>query len=463
MSRILVVDDDPVILETAAMALEKTGYSVARATTVDEAREVLDTVRIDLILSDIYMPGDDGLALLSEVRRRRKPLPVILMTARGTVETATIASRVGAYDYIAKPFDLDRLIDLVRSALDPVEQTDTAPVEPAPPSLMIGSHPSMVEVYKSIARIAPLQVPILILGETGTGKELVARAIHELGQRADQPFVAVNCGAIPDTLLESELFGYVRGAFTDARRDRRGALDQADGGTIFLDEIGDIALASQVKLLRFLQDRVVLPLGAERGHPVDVRVIAATNRDLPQLVEAAAFRQDLYFRLSGYEITLPPLRERSSDIPLLVEHFRSVLAADLGIETVPAVSREVMDTLESFSWPGNIRQLEQVIRRMLIDSGEVRDADLASRLLSQFSTGSEPVGDTPSKHRHDGNVSRLSSLEDAERKHILAVLDATGGNRTAAAEILGIERKTLGRKLKRYNDASSAERAGSKS
>jgi len=437
VARVLVVDDDAGIRESAAMALEKAGHRTFQASDATSALQTLREHRVDVVVSDIYMPGEDGLALLQSISERSNPPRVILMTARGTIETAALASRIGAFDYLAKPFDLSQLISRVGAAVmqrrdEPVE------IEPSPPSRMIGSHPSMVQMYKAITRVASLSIPVLILGESGSGKELVAQSIHEIGGRADAPFIAINCGAIPDTLLENELFGSTRGAYTDSRQDRRGALSRADGGTLFLDEIGDISPAFQVKLLRFLQDGMVTPLGSDKSHRVNVRIIAATHRDLKQLVSEGRFREDLYYRLAGYEIRVPPLRERTSDIPLLVHHFGG------------APSQAVLDVLMQHDWPGNVRELEQVIRRTMIDSGGLSDPSVAARVIRSVSPSSGGHAPSPVQPQ-ESSPDNLISLDEAERRHILAVLQATGGNQTQAAFILGIERKTLARKMKRLS------------
>jgi len=311
--------------------------------------------------------------------------------------------------------------------------------------MIVGFHPAIVEVYKAVAKVAPLPVPVLVVGETGTGKELVARALHRFGSNPTGPFVAVNCGAIPDTLLESELFGHTKGAFTDAHRPRRGALAQANGGTAFLDEIGDVSPAFQVKLLRFLQDGIIRPVGADVGEPVRVRIVAATHRDLPALVAAGTFRQDLYYRLAGYEIRLPPLRDRLTDLPVLVEHFRRRAEAELGIATAPA-SEEMLAALAARPWPGNVRELEQTVRRLIIDTGGLRDTTALPPIAPVASAAREGA---PSPTPSPPPAPALASLDEAERDHILRVLAATGGNRSAAARILGIERKTLVRKLRR--------------
>lgn len=445
MSRVLVVDDDPGIRESAALALEKAGHRVFRAASAAEARAILAQERVAVVVSDIYMPGEDGIDLLQSIVARRNPPAVILMTARGSIETATIAARIGAFDYLAKPFGLGELIERVRAALSPQEGVAGASVV-APESMIVGAHPSMVAMYKAITRISPLNVPVLICGESGSGKELVARAIHRFGTRVEGPFVPINCGAIPDTLLESELFGVVRGAFTDARQDRRGAFARADQGTIFLDEIGDISPSFQVKLLRVLQDGEIMPLGSERPIKVDVRVIAATHQNVRGLIAEGRFREDLFFRLAAYEIEVPPLRARASDIPLLVDQMRRTLAQELGRESIAGPTAEVLDVLQRHSWPGNVRELQHAVRRIVIDSGALVDRKAAARTLASLTTAAPAVADAVD----DDATTPLSSLEEVERRHIQTVLSATEGNQSQAALILGIERNTLARKLKRF-------------
>ncbi len=447
MATVLVVDDDIGIRESAAMALEKVGLKTVQAGDVTSALQALRAHRIDLVLSDIYMPGETGLTLLQALSERKNPPRVILMTARGTIETTALAQRIGAFDYIAKPFDLNELIARVRAALGDRVASEVA-IDPGPASRIVGSHPSMIAMYKAIARVAALKVPVVILGESGSGKELVAQSIHDLGDRVAGPFIAINCGAIPDTLLENELFGSTRGAFTDSRQDRRGALSRADGGTLFLDEIGDISPAFQVKLLRFLQDGIVTPLGAEKSHRVDVRLIAATHRDIKRLVAEGKFREDLYYRLAGYEIAVPPLRDRASDIPLLVDHFKHRIAAEMKKDSIAGPSQPVLDVFSAHGWPGNVRELEQVIRRTVIDSGALADPAAASRALRDIAPSADPK---PAAAAATAPEDDLVSLDEAEKRHIIAVLRATGGNQTQAAYILGIERKTLARKIKRLD------------
>ncbi|HEV8660989.1 MAG TPA: sigma-54 dependent transcriptional regulator [Thermoanaerobaculia bacterium] len=447
MACVLVVDDDAGIRESAVTALEKTGHRTLQAADAAEALRMLREHRVDVVVSDIYMPGQDGLELLQSIVERGDPPRVILMTARGSIETTALGYRIGAFDYLAKPFELSELIARVADAVRR-GTPETAEIEPAPPSRMIGSHPSMVAMYKAITRVASLDVPVLILGESGSGKELIAQSIHDLGARADGPFIVINCGAIPDTLLENELFGSTRGAYTDSRQDRRGALSRADGGTLFLDEIGDISPAFQVKLLRFLQDGMVTRLGSEKSHHVSVRIVAATHRDLKSLVANGQFREDLYYRLAGYEISVPPLRQRKSDIPLLVDHFRRRVAEEMHHDSIAGPSRAVLDVLAAHDWPGNVRELEQVVRRTIIDSGTLTDAGAVARTLRAIApqtTESTAASDQSEVPDSDD----LIPLDEAERKHIMAVLRATAGNQTQAAYILGIERKTLARKIKR--------------
>ena len=440
MTRILVVDDDLAIREMVALTLEKSGYQVQRAEDYRAARAALEGGRPDLIISDIYMPGGNGLDLLKEVMAGPQPPPVILMTARGSIETAATATQDGAFDYLAKPFELDLILDRVRAALQ--SQTPGGlPAETGPASMIIGNHPAIVEVYKATSRVAPLRVPVIILGATGTGKELVARALHRFSGRAEGPFVPVHCGAIPDPLIESELFGYRRGAFTDAQRDRRGALAQADGGTVFLDEVGEISPMFQVKLLRFLEDGIVLPLGAEQGDPVAVRVIAATHRDLKAMVAEGRFREDLYYRLAGYEIQIPALRQRLSDLPALVAHFQRRFTQELGLREGGPATAGFLGALAAHAWPGNVRELGHVVRRTLIETGALEEEGALARIL-----GRAPAvagASLPERFQEP-----FLPLEELERSYILAVLAHTGGNKTEAARILGIERKTIARKLK---------------
>ncbi len=445
MPRALVVDDDAAIREMVAMTLETSGFEVTRAGSSRDARRALQASRPDVVICDIYMPGGDGLSVLREIRALPEAPPVILMTARGSVETAAEAEDTGAFDYLAKPFDVSLLLERVTAALAARPRTAVAPEE-GPESMIVGSHPAVVEVYKAVARVARLKVPVLVIGETGTGKELVARALHRFSGRRAGPFVPVHCGAIPDTLLESELFGHRRGAFTDAFRDRRGALSQAAGGTLFLDEIGEVSPAFQVKLLRFLEDGVVTPLGAEVGEPVDVRVVAGTHRDIREMVEQKRFRQDLFYRLAGYVIRIPPLRDRASDLRVLVAHFERLGRRELGLPELATVSSAVLERLAAHPWPGNVRELAHVVRRTLIDAGRLDDVAAVERALSDDTR----MPDQLAFPRPIGGAPQVSppTLEEVEMHHILTVLASAGGNQTVAARLLGIERKTLARRLR---------------
>ena len=459
MPTVLVVDDDAAIREMAALTLEKSGFAVVRARSAGEALRALSERVPDLVVCDIYMPGGDGLSVLARVKQLEDAPPVILMTARGSVESAAEAERCGAFDYLAKPFDVSALVERARAALASRGRQD-ATEDSGPASMIVGSHPAIVEVYKAVARVARLRVPVLVLGETGTGKELVARALHRCGARPNGPFVPVHCGAIPDTLLESELFGHRRGAFTDATRDRQGALSLADGGTLFLDEAGEVSTAFQVKLLRFLEDGLVTPLGAERGEPVTVRVVAATHRDLGAMVEAGRFRQDLYYRLAGYEIRIPPLRERLTDLPSLVLHLKRRVEEELGIPPSVPPTPAVLERLEAHPWPGNVRELAHVVRRVLIDSGGLDDAGAVERAIGPREA--RPIG-APQSEPPAGLAPLLSpplTLEEAERVYVLSVLESVGGNKSEAARLLGIERKTLARKLKREGAPASDDGEG---
>ncbi|WP_243317113.1 sigma-54-dependent transcriptional regulator [Geothrix paludis] len=448
MAEILVVDDDLAIREMVAMALEKRGYRVMRAEGLTPAVAALRDRRPDLVVSDIYMPGGTGLDLLKALQAFDDPPPLILMTAKGTIETTAQALKEGAFDYLAKPFDLEVMLARVEAALAGRPAIPVR-IEEDPASMIVGSAPALVAVYKAIGKVAPMRVPVLVLGETGTGKELVAQALHRFGSHPAGPFIPVHCGAIPDTLIESELFGHRRGAFTDAHRDRKGVLAQAHGGTVFLDEIGEISPVFQVKLLRFLEDGIVQPLGAEKGEPVQVRVVAATHRDLRAMVEAGAFREDLFYRLAGYEIRIPPLRERIEDLPALVAHFQDRFRRDLGLPDPGVPSPTVLEVLAAHPWPGNVRELGHVVRRVLIEAGTLGDPAPVRRILGSslpevFPALASPVPGTPLRFPEP-----FLPLDELERLYLLTVLTRCGGNKTEAARILGIERKTLARKLKR--------------
>jgi len=444
-SKILVVDDDTAMREMMALALGKEGFNVHPAASADEARHAVDSATFDLIVTDIYLGDGTGLELLEHCHEACPEAKVILVTAHGTVETAASARRLGVFDYLAKPFEVDTLVERVRTALRRPSD-GAAEIELGPESLIIGNDPAIVEVYNAVARVAPLPIPVLVRGETGTGKELIARALHQFGASPDQAFVPLNCGALPENLLESELFGHRKGSFTGADRDHRGAIEAARNGTIFLDEVGELSTALQVKLLRFLQSGEVRAVGAENAVEVPVRVVAATNRDLRAEADAGEFREDFFYRLAAYEIVLPPLRERRSDIPLLVEHFRRRHQERLGVIDLQPASPEVIDNLVAHSWPGNVRQLEHVVQRAIVDSGSLADEQMIRSLLAANGSDQQDIPPEP-------GIGDDLTLTDLERRHIEAVLRRCEGNRTRAAEILGIERKSLYRKAERLGIA----------
>lgn len=431
MPKLLLVEDDAALQFTIQTALEEKGYSVEAVFTTGEAIERLGSEAFPIVISDIYIDERTGLDVLEAAKRKDPECAVILMTGRGTVETVMAATRGGAFDYIAKPFELDVMLDAIsRAEAARAESGDEAEDEDVPETEMIGSAPSMVEIYKTVSRVAPTDATVVIEGETGTGKELVARMIHRFSRRGNHPFVPVDCASIAPSLLESELFGAMRGAFTGADRDRQGVFEAAHRGTVFLDEIGDIELNFQVKLLRFLQEREIRPVGASRSKEVDVRVLAATNRDLQRLVDDGKFREDLWFRLNVVRIVLPPLRDRRADIPLLARFFVNKYNGRYNREL------KLMDSglraLQEHTWPGNVRQLQHVVERLVVLADRVDGASVQEGLTAM-----------------EAREKPVDTLAEAEEDQIRRVLAATAGNKSKAAQILGIERKTLYRKLER--------------
>src|ERR1051325_4032004 len=367
-SRILLIEDDAGIVGGLKKELHVEGYEIAVAERGDKGLAQAKEQAFDVVITDLKMPGLSGLELVEQLHATKPRLPIILMTAFGTTETAIEATKLGAYDYLLKPFNMAEFLDLVpkcvacnRLMSEPVEMGDVRSNQ----SAIVGASRAMQGVYKEIGRVAATAVTVLIRGETGTGKELVARAIYQHSGRASQPFVPVHCAAIPETLLESELFGHERGAFTGAHARRVGRFEQANHGTIFLDEIGDLTLSTQVKLLRVLQEKYIQRVGGNEKIPVDVRVLTATHRDLETAIEENQFREDLFYRLSGVTITLPPLSQRCEDIPDLVKYFMLRIAAELGIDA-PSIQPEAIDFLQAQAWPGNVRELENLVRQALL-------------------------------------------------------------------------------------------------
>ena len=431
--RLLVVEDDPGVRTTIVTCLELEGYEVDAASSTKEAIERLAAASYPIVISDIYIDDRTGLDVLEAARRKDPGCSVILMTARGTMETVMAATRGGAFDYIAKPFDLDRIIETVKRAeAAHGELEEEAEAEDLPESDMIGSSRRMVEIYKTVSQVAPTDATVLIEGETGTGKELIARMVHRFSARSSQPFVPVDCASIAPSLLEREMFGHTKGAFTGADKDRIGVFEAANKGTAFLDEIGEIEFNFQLKLLRFLQEREVRPVGASRSKAVDVRIVAATNKDLQKLVDEGKFRQDLWFRLNVIRMVLPPLRERRGDVPLLAHFFVNKYNARYSRNA--KLTDSGLKALEEHTWPGNVRQLQHMIERLTILAPNERiDGEAVRDALSAME---------PRDHSVD-------TLADAESEQIRRVLAATGGNKSRASQILGIERKTLYRKLER--------------
>jgi DNA-binding NtrC family response regulator len=446
-TQLLVVEDDSAMREFVHESLADEGF---RVDVAPGGRAGIERVRaggIDLVITDVKMPDMDGLDMLSEIRALNDAPPhVIVVTAFGSIETAKRAIKLGAHDYITKPFEIDDLLVAVEKALE--ERTLRREVarlrkEVARPyrfENIIGKSPPMQDVFALIRRLSASAVNVLITGESGTGKELVARALHFNSPRAKKVFVPVNCAAIPDTLLESELFGYKRGAFTDARQDRQGMFIEADGGTIFLDEIGDLTPALQAKLLRVLQEKEVRPLGAARSEKVDVRVLSATNRDLVQRMREGAFREDLFYRLNVIEVVLPPLRDRAEDVLPLSDHFLLEAAQRTG-KRISAFTQPALKILLAYPWPGNVRELENVVERAvaLAEGDQIGPDDLPVQLRERRSTDVLAAA-----------LARNLTLAELEREYINRVLQAEGGNKTRAAQRLGLDRKTLYRKLEEY-------------
>jgi two-component system, NtrC family, response regulator AtoC len=442
-ARILVVDDDLTVARVIARMAESLGHATTVAGSVDEALGHLSRSAFDAVLTDLSMPGRSGLDLLRHVQAESPEIPVVLITGKGAIDTAMEAIKGGAYDYLAKPPQIEMLGALLRRAIEKKRMAEEMRhlqrevSKHAPAGEIIGASPQMLEVYKTLQRVAPSRTSVLILGESGTGKELVARKLHERSPRRLERFVAVNVSAIPEGLLESEMFGHVRGAFTGAMTARRGLFDEAHRGTLFLDEIGDLSLPLQAKLLRVIQEHRLKPVGGNEEHEVDVRLVGATHRDLDEMVKRGSFREDLYYRMNVVSISLPPLRERGAmDIEMLVEHFLHEYEQETG-KTPPGVSTEAFALLKAYAWPGNVRELENVVERAVLMSthGFITPEALPPRLHGiPAPTSSAPIP-----------VSGFPPLDAMIERYVEQVLDHAKGNRTRAAHILGISRRTLHR------------------
>lgn len=445
--RVLVADDEKNMRWVLSQALQGEGYEVREASDGKEALSAIAEQEPDLLVLDHKMPAPDGMEVLRRIRAKGLGFPVIMLTAHGNVQTAVEAMKAGANEYLTKPFDLDELKIAIEKALRMGELA--AEVARLRAELdrdwdvegIVVADPSMLEVLSTIEKVAPTGATVIVYGESGTGKELVARALHRLSARSAKPFVSISAGALPETLLESELFGYEKGAFTGAVMAKPGRFEMANGGTLFLDEIGDISSGVQVKLLRVLQERTFERLGGTRSIEVDVRVVAATNRDLQQLIADGSFREDLFYRLNVVVLSIPPLRERKEDIPLLIDHFLQRFSTENG-KRIEGISREARDLLLKYAYPGNVRELENIIERAVVISRE-----------SVISVEDLPFGGAAPEAREDsdrdGGVLR-DSVEDLERRLIREAMEKAGDHQTRAAEFLGISERMLRYKLKKY-------------
>ena len=457
--QVLIVDDEPNLRKILAAQLSRDGYDVMTAEDGEQGLEMLREHHIDLVVTDLKMPKVDGMTLLREALREDPDLPVVMITAHGTVDTAVEALKTGAFDYLTKPFDKDEVRQIVAKALKTRqlagEEATTSQAAPSARFGIIGMSPELTEVYGVLERVADTPTTVLITGESGTGKELVARALHENSSRKDKPFIKVNCAAIPKELIESELFGYERGAFTGAVGSKPGRFELANGGTLFLDEIGEIPIEMQVKLLRALQESEFERVGGIKTIRVDVRLVAATNRDLKKLIAAGSFREDLFYRLNVVPIRLPALRERTTDIPLLVEHFLGKFNERLK-KHVNGVEDEALDVLKAHPWPGNIRELENVVERAVLfcDAQKLRVQDLPHEVRgARDSTAAQaPVTDAELQAAlaSEGGLKEhvKVAMSRLERELVSRALSQTGGNVTHAARLLKISRKGLQLKMK---------------
>jgi two-component system response regulator AtoC len=454
--RILLVEDDDSLSDLLARVLRAEGYQVDTAERADAIPSAAKLPSYDVVVSDIHLEQGTGHDVLRAVRAASPSTPVILVTGFADVEGAMSAVDSGAYDYLAKPIDPGMLKRMVGEAIARRGLAAGA-LEPEKPrserqGQIVGSAPAMIEVYKTVAQVAPTKATVLIVGESGTGKELVARAIHARSERSSKPFVAVNCAALPESILESELFGHERGSFTGATGQKRGLFEEANGGTLFLDEIGEISPKMQVQLLRVLQEGEIRRVGGSEPIRIDVRVVAATNRELKSEVAAGRFREDLYFRMQVVTVKVPPLRERRQDIPALVQHFLA-RHADRLARPLPRVAPEVMERLARYDFPGNVRELSHIVERamLLAREGVITVADLPPELHSASTNGTSQLG---------AIADDWPTLEVLDRRYIDLVLGKTGGNKTRAAEVLGIDRRTLNRIFARERAALAARQNG---
>jgi two-component system response regulator PilR (NtrC family) len=452
MSNILIVDDEQSYRQLLSLVFESDGHSVRTAMNGRKALESLQTEPTDVIISDVKMPDMDGIEMLRAVRDTMPDLGVVLMTAFASVETAREAFKLGADDFIQKPFDVEELKLIVKKTLEKQALIDEnrafkrAQRERGSVKNIIGNSPKMLAIFQMIETVAEVQSTVLITGDSGTGKELVARAIHDLSPRSERPFISINCGAFTETLLESELFGYIKGSFTGANANRKGLFEAANKGTIFLDEIGEMSPAMQVKLLRVLQERRLRPVGAHDEIPIDTRVIAATNRDLRQMADDGTFREDLFYRISVIPIHLPPLRERADDIPELISHFVKKFCDQTGREL--SVSAKAMQLLENYTWHGNVRELEHTIERAVALE---REDEIQPERLPDHITNYNPERIKAEFDLPDEGLNLVAHLDSLERTYVVEALRKTSGNQTKAADLLQMQVRSLRHLLDKHN------------
>lgn len=447
--KILIVDDEQSMCELLEADLKLRDFEPRWFTSADEGFQAMERESFDIVLTDLKMPGVDGIQFCERIVANRPDIPVIVMTAFGSMETAVAAIRAGAYDFVTKPIELDVLaLTLQRAARhhdlqEQIRRLNDVVEQSARCGELLGVSPAMQKLFDELGRVAAADASVLITGESGTGKELVARSIHERSSRRAAPFVAVNCAAFTDTLLESELFGHVKGAFTDARNDRKGLFLEANGGTLFLDEIGEMPMTMQPKILRALEEAKLRPVGGDKEVGFDVRIVTATNRDLETAVEDGRFREDLFFRINVIQLELPPLRARGTDVLLIANELLKGFAARAG-KDVQGLTEPVSERLMNYSWPGNVRELRNIIERAvaLTRYDQLVVEDLPEKIRDYRSSQVFIGGDDPSE---------LVSMEEIERRYILHVLTAVDGNKTLAARILQLDRKTLYRKLEQYS------------
>jgi len=457
--RVLIVDDDQSMCELLATFLSRRGYQTLVRVSGDDAFETLKSEDCDVVLTDLNLGGMGGLELCDRIVANRPDLPVIVITAFASLETAIAAIRVGAWDFVTKPFQMSDLAATVERAIhhkalrEEVRRLRDSPARAQTFEEIIGTSPAMKCVYDMIDRVSDTDATVLVTGESGTGKELVARALHRRGRRSAGPFVAINCAAMPETLLEAELFGHARGAFTDAKSARTGLFVQANNGSLFLDEIGELPVGMQPKLLRALQERTVRPVGGNTELPFDARIIAATNRDLEQDVASHRFREDLFYRVNVVRIDVPPLRDRGNDVLLLAQQFLERYADQMG-KSVVGLSTQTAHKLLGYRWPGNVRELQNCIERAvaLTRYEQISVEDLPERIRDYHGPQVAFASDDPSE---------LLPMDEVERRYVLRVLDAVGGNKSLAAQVLGFDRKTLYRKLERSGPPPSRPPHGS--